>query len=62
MIRFYRLFQEAVLRDPLYLFLPLLLCGIFTAIVLAVQWFLGLRSDRDQSFQQHQSISKGARR
>ena len=62
MIPLYRLFEEAVLRDPLYLFLPLLLCGIFTALVLAMQWFVGLRSDRNQSFQQHQSISKGARR
>jgi hypothetical protein len=57
-----RLFDETILRDPLYLFLPFLLSGVFTALVLAVQWFVGLRSDRDQSFQQHQSISKGARR
>ncbi len=62
MIPFYRLFEEAVVRDPLYLFLPLLLCGIFTVFVLAVQWLVGLRSDCDQSFQQHQSISKGAPR
>ena len=62
MIPLYRLFEEAAHRDPLYLFLPLLLSGAFTAFVLAVQWFVGLRSDRDQSFQQHKSISKGATR
>ena len=62
MILLYCLFEKAVLRDPLYLFLPLLLCGVFTALVLAVQWFVGLCSDRDQNSQQHQSISKGARR
>ena len=62
MIPLYRLFEEVALRDSLYLFLPLLLSGAFTVFVLAVQWFVGLRSDRDQSFQQQQSISKGATR
>ncbi len=62
MILLYYLFEKAILRDPLYLFLPLLLCGVLTALVLAVQWFVGLLSDRNQSSQQHQSISKGARR
>jgi len=61
-IPLYRLFEETVLRDPLYLFLPLLLSGALTAFVLAVQWLVGLRSGRDQSFQQNQSISKGASR
>jgi hypothetical protein len=56
------LFVELVLRDPLYLFLPLLVCGVFTAFFLAVQWFVGLRSDCEQSFQHHQSISRGAPR
>jgi hypothetical protein len=58
----YRLFDEAAHRDPLYLFLPLLLSGALTAFVFSVQWFVGLRSDRNQSFQQHQSTSKGATR
>ena len=56
------LFEEASLRDPPYLFLPLLLSGAFTVFVLAVQCLVGLRTDREQSFQQHQSISKGATR
>jgi len=54
--------DEPGLRGQLSLFLPLLVCGVFTGFVLAVQWFLGLRSDRNQSFKQHQSISKGASR
>jgi hypothetical protein len=57
-----RLFEEAILGNPLYLFLPLLLSGAFTAFVLAVRWLVGLCSDFDQRFQQHQSISKGAPR
>jgi hypothetical protein len=61
-ITLYRLFEEAALRDPLYLFLPLLLSGLFTAFVFAVHWLVGLRSHCDQSFEQHQSISKGASR
>ena len=62
MIPLCRLFEGAVLRDPQYLFLPLLLSGILTAFVLAVQRLVGLRSDRRHSFEQHQSISKGAPR
>ena len=62
MIPLYRLFEDAALRDPLYLFLPLFLSGVFTAFVLAARWFVGFRSDRDQTFEQHQSISKGATR
>jgi hypothetical protein len=46
--------------DPLYAFLPLALAGFTTAVILGVQWFIGLFSDRDQSCQQDQSISKGA--
>jgi hypothetical protein len=46
--------------DPLYAFLPLALAGFATAVILGVQWFVGPFSDRDQSFQQDQSISKGA--
>jgi hypothetical protein len=61
-IPLYRLFDETVVRHPLHLFLPLFLSGAFTAFVPAVQWLVGLRSDCDQSFEQHQSISKGAPR
>jgi hypothetical protein len=61
-IPLYRLFDEAGVRDPLYLLLPLFLSGAFTAFALAVQWLVRLRSDCDQSFEQHQSISKGATR
>jgi hypothetical protein len=57
-----RLYEEAVLRDPQYLFLPLLLSGALTAFVLAVEWHVGLCSERRQGFQQDQSISKGAPR
>jgi hypothetical protein len=58
----HRLFEEAVVRDPLDLFLPFFLSVAFTAFVLTVQWLIGLRSDCDQSFQLHQSVSKGAPR
>jgi len=58
----YCLVQEAALRDPPHPFLPLALAGFTTAFIFGVQWFVGLFSDRDQSFQQHQSISKGAPR
>jgi hypothetical protein len=61
-ILLYRLFEETALRAPLYLLLPLLLSGALTAFVLAVQWLVELRSGRDQSFRQNQSISKGASR
>jgi len=56
------LFDKAVVRDPLYLFLPLFLSGAFTALVLAVHSLVGLGSDGHQSFQHRQSISKGAPR
>jgi hypothetical protein len=45
--------------DPLHVFL-LALAGFTTAVILSVQWFVGPFSDRDQSFEQDQSISKGA--
>ena len=54
--------DEPELRSQLPLFLPLLVCGVFTGFVLALQWFVGLRSDLDQRLEQHQSISKGASR
>ena len=47
-------------RDPLYAFLPLALAGLTTAVILGVHRFLELFSDHGQSFQKHQSISKGA--
>ena len=46
--------------DPLYAFLPLALAGFTTAVVFSVHRFVGLFSDRDESSQQGQSISKGA--
>jgi hypothetical protein len=60
MIPLYLAIEQAALRDPLYLFLPLLVSGAFTALVLTVQSLAGLLSDRDQRFQKHQSVSKGA--
>jgi len=45
--------------DPLYAFLPLALAGFTSAVIFGVQWFGGPFSDRDQSFEQDQSISKG---
>jgi hypothetical protein len=46
--------------DPIYAFLPLALAGFTTAVILGVQRFVGPFSDRDQRFEQDQSISKGA--
>jgi hypothetical protein len=46
--------------DPLYAFLPLALAGLTTAVILGVHRFVETFSDHGQSFQQHQSISKGA--
>jgi FtsH-binding integral membrane protein len=46
--------------DPVYTFLPLALAALTTAVIFGVQQFVGLFFDRDQSFQQGQSISKGA--
>ncbi len=62
MIPFDSLFEQAVRCHPLYLFVPLLLSAAITAFILAVQWFAGLRSGRDKSFEKHKSISKGAPR
>jgi hypothetical protein len=45
---------------PVHFFLRLVIAGLFTAAVFAVQWFAGFLSDRDKSSQQHHSISKGA--
>lgn len=46
-------------RDPLYAFVPLALAGCTTAVVLGVQWCVGLFFDRGHSSQKHQSIQKG---
>ena len=35
--------------DPVYGFLPLVLAGLTTAVILALQWFLGLISERVSS-------------
>ena len=48
--------------DPLYVFLPLALAGFATAVIFGVQSFVALFFDCAQSFQQDQSISKGAPR
>jgi hypothetical protein len=53
---------QAVLRDPLYPFLPRLFSGAFTALALAVEWLIELPSGSDHSFEQHQSIPTGASR
>jgi hypothetical protein len=45
--------------DPLHTFLPLAFAGFTTAVILSVQWCVGLVSDH-HSFKKHQSISKGA--
>jgi hypothetical protein len=55
-----RPYEEAVLRDPQHLLLPLVLSGALNAFVFAAQWYVALRWDRRQSSKQHQSISKGA--
>jgi hypothetical protein len=51
--------QRVAADDPLYPFLPLALAGFTTAVIFAVHRFADLFSDHDQSFKQHQSISKG---
>jgi len=61
MIFLHHLSRQAALRDPLYL-LPLALAGITTAVILGAQSFVGLFSDREQSFQQYRSISRGTLR
>jgi hypothetical protein len=47
-------------RDPLLVFLPLALAGFATALIFGVQRIVELFPDDDQSFQEDQSISKGA--
>jgi hypothetical protein len=51
---------QLVGSDPLLLFLPLALAGFATALIFAVHRFVELFPDDDQSFQEDQSISKGA--
>lgn len=46
--------------DPLNTVLPLALAAFATAVVFSVHRLVGLFSDRDQSSQHDQSISKGA--
>jgi hypothetical protein len=46
--------------NPLYVFLPLALAGLATAIIFGVQWSVVLFPVRGQGSQQHQSLSKGA--
>ena len=46
--------------DPLYVFLPVALAALSTAIIFGVQRFVGLFSDHGQSSQHDESISKGA--
>ena len=46
--------------DPLLVFLPLALAGFATPLIFSVQRIVGLFPDDDQSFQENQSISKGA--
>jgi hypothetical protein len=52
-----RLFEQAYLPDAIYLFLPLFLSAAFPALVLAVQSFAGIFSDRNRSFEQPQNPS-----
>jgi hypothetical protein len=53
--------EQAELRDSLYPLLPVLLSGLFTVFVLAMQSFADLFSDR-KTFPQTQSTSKGESR
>ena len=46
--------------DPFLVFLPLALAGFATALIFGVQRIVELVPDDDQSFQEDQSISKGA--
>ena len=46
--------------DPLLVLLPLALAGFATALIFGVQRIVELFPDDDQSFQEDQSISKGA--
>jgi hypothetical protein len=54
-------FEQAELRDSLYPLLPVLLSGLFTVFVLAMQSLADLFSNRTY-FQQTQSTTKGASR
>jgi len=47
---------------PFYEFLPLALAGVATALLLGPHWLAALFSDRDKSFGQHQTNSKGTPR
>ena len=60
MIPVCRIFEQADLRDAMYLFPPLFLGRAFAALVLAVSLSTEICSDRNQSFRQDQTISKGA--
>jgi len=46
--------------DPLYVFLPLVLAGFATAIIVGVQCSAVVISGRDQDSLKHHSVSKGA--
>ena len=46
--------------DALYVFLPLALAGVATAIIFGIQLLLGGISHHGQGSQQHRSLSKGA--
>jgi hypothetical protein len=46
--------------DPLLVFLPLALAGFATALIFGVHRIVELFPDDAQSFQEDQSISKGA--
>ena len=45
---------------PLYVFLPLALAGLATAIIFGVQWSVVLFPVRGQGSKQHELLSKGA--
>jgi hypothetical protein len=55
------LLKQAELRDSLYPLLPVLLSGLFTVFVLAMQSFADLFSNH-KAFRQTQSTTKGAPR
>jgi hypothetical protein len=60
MIFYYLLEPRLAGSDPLLAFLPLALAGFATALILGVHRFVELFPDDDHSFQEDQSISKGA--
>jgi hypothetical protein len=58
---FHRLLEPQLAgSDLLLVFLPLTLAGFATALIFGVQRIVELFPDDDQSFQEDQSISKGA--